>query len=135
MTKRSKFGLLNLQQASIKASENDSPNEFLFFEHIQTRFQKNKGGRPSKKWGKGSRRAFVLWLIARELPLEERRKISNRKLIQCAQKMQYKALFSNCAFTTIEHSVARGKTTLEIDREWNSEVCKKLFEVIHKLQA
>ena len=134
MTKDSKFGLLNLKQSDIKADDGDTPNEFLFFGNEQTLPEKNKGGRPSLKWGKGSRRAYVLWLIAKEFDPDQRKKISNRKLIQIAQNMQYSALFKNCAFKTLEQSISRGKTALEIDGEWNSEVCKKLFKVIHKLQ-
>ena len=134
MTKDSKFGLLNLKQSYIKADDGDTPNEFLFLESEQTPPEKNKGGRPRLDWGKGSRRAYVLWLIAKELPPDQRKKISNRKLIQIAQNMQYSALFKNCAFKTLEQSISRGKTALEIDGKWNSEVCKKLFKVIHKLQ-
>ena len=135
MTKDRKFGLLNPEQSNMKADDGDAPNEFLFFENEQAPPEKNKGGRPSLKWGKGSRRAYVLWLIAKELPPDQRKKISNRKLIQIAQNMQYSALFKNCAFKTLEQSISRGKTALEIDSEWNSEVCKKLFKVIHKLQS
>ena len=134
MTKDSKFGLLNLEQSNMEADDGDAPNEFLFFENEPIAFPKNKGGRPSLKYGKEARRAYVLWLIAKALPSEQRKKISNRKLIQIAQTMQYRALFSNCAFKTLEQSISRGKTALEIDSEWNSEVCKKLFKVIHKLQ-
>ena len=129
-----KFGLLNLKQSNIETDDNDTSDEFLSFENEPIALPKNKGGRPSLKYGKGSRRAYVLWLIAKELPSEQRKKISNRKLIKIAKTMQYRALFSNCAFKTLEQSISRGKTALEIDSEWNSEVCKKLFNVIHKLQ-
>ena len=134
MTKDSKFGLLNLEQVDLEPSFHNASNEFLFFENEQIFRQKNKGGRPSVKWGKGSRRAYVLWLFAKELPQDQRKKISNRELIQIAQTTQYRALFSNCLFGTLEQSISRGKTALEIDDEWNSEVCKKLFKVNHKLQ-
>ena len=134
MTKDRKFGLLKLEQSNMEADDGDAPNEFLFFENEPIAFPKNKGGRPSLKYGKEARRAYVLWLIAKALPSEQRKKISNRKLIQIAQTMQYRALFSNCAFKTLEQSISRGKTALEIDSEWNSEVCKKLFKVTHKLQ-
>ena len=134
MTKDSKFGLLNLEQVDLEPGVQNASNEFLFFENEQIFPKKNKGGRPSIKWGKGSRRAYVLWLIAKELPQDQRKKISNRKLIQIAQTTQYRALFSNCLFGTLEQSISRGKTALEIDNEWNSEVCKKLFKVNHKLQ-
>ena len=134
MTKDSKFGLLNLEQVDLEPGVHNAPNEFLFIENEQIPPEKNKGGRPSIKWEKGSRRAYKLWLIAKELPPDQRKKISNRKLIQIAQNMQYSALFKNCAFKTLEQSISRGKKALEIDGEWNSEVCKKLFKVIHKLQ-
>ena len=134
MTKDSKFGLLNLEQVDLEPGAQNASNEFLFFENEQIFPPKSKGGRPSVKWGKGSRRAYVLWLFAKELPPDQRKKISNRKLIQIAQTTQYRALFSNCLFGTLEQSISRGKTALEIDGEWNSEVCKKLFKVNHKLQ-
>ena len=134
MTISYKYGLLNLEQTHLGLGSHDASNEFLFFETQQTPTEKNKGGRPSLKWGKGSRRAFVIWMIAKELPPDQRKTISNRKLIQIAQNMQHSALFKNCEFKTLEQSISRGKTALEIDGEWNSEVCKKLFKVIHKLQ-
>ena len=134
MTKDSKFGLLNLEQVDLEPCVQNASNDFLLFGNEQTFPKKNKGGRPSIKWGKGSRRAYVLWLFAKELPQDQRKKISNRKLIQIAQTTQYRALFSNCLFGTLEQSISRGKTALEIDGEWNSEVCKKLFKVNHKLQ-
>jgi hypothetical protein len=134
MIKDSKFGLLNLKQSNIETDDNNTSDEFLSFENEAIALPKNKGGRPSLKYGKESRRAYVLWLVAKELPSEQRKKISNRKLIQIAQTMQYRALFSNCTFKTLEESISRGKTALEIDDEWNSKVCKKLFEDIRKLQ-
>jgi len=47
----------------------------------------NKGGRPSKTYHINERRAYCLWLIAKEMSEDKRAKTTNRKLIELAKKM------------------------------------------------
>jgi hypothetical protein len=94
----------------------------------------NKGGRPHKKYHINERRAYCLWLIAKEMPEEARAKITNRKLIEIAHTMPFRGLFTSSQ-QTLETSVSRGKKTLKIDNFWNSKVCVLLAEDIPKLQS
>ena len=59
-------------------------------------------------------------------------KITNRDLILLAQEVynsdSTKDLFNERITATIEQSVSRGRTSLKIDENWNSEVCEKLYE-------
>ena len=45
----------------------------------------NKGGRPRKTYHINERRAYCLWLIAKEMSEDQRAKITNRKLIELAK--------------------------------------------------
>lgn len=94
----------------------------------------NRGGRPHKKYHINERRAYCLWLIAKEMPEEARAKITNRKLIEIAHKMPFRGLFKSSQ-QTLETSISRGKRTLKIDKFWNSKVCVLLEEEIPKLQS
>jgi hypothetical protein len=94
----------------------------------------NKGGRPRKTYHIDERRAYCLWLIAKEMPEEARAKITNRKLIEIAHTMPFRGLFTSSQ-QTLETSVFRGKKTLKIDNFWNSKVCVLLAEDIPKLQS
>jgi hypothetical protein len=94
----------------------------------------NKGGRPRKTYHIDERRAYCLWLIAKEMPEEARAKITNRKLIEIAHTMPFRGLFTSSQ-QTLETSVSRGKKTLKIDNFWNSKVCVLLAEDIPKLQS
>ena len=62
----------------------------------------------------------------------EKAKITNRDLILLAQEVynsnSTKDLFNERITATIEQSVSRGRTSLKIDENWNSEVCEKLYE-------
>lgn len=68
----------------------------------------NKGGRPRKTYHIDERRAYCLWLIAKEMPEEARAKITNRKLIEIAHTMPFRGLFTSSQ-QTLETSVSRGK--------------------------
>ena len=94
----------------------------------------NKGGRPRKTYHIDERRAYCLWLIAKEMSEDKRAKITNRKLIELAHKMPFRALFTSPQ-QTLETSISRGKKTLKIDKFWNSKVCVLLEEEIPKLPS
>ena len=94
----------------------------------------NKGGRPRKTYHIDERRAYCLWLIAKEISEDKRAKITNRKLIELAHKMPFRGLFTSSQ-QTLETSISRGKKTLKIDKFWNSKVCVLLEEEIPKLQS
>jgi len=94
----------------------------------------NKGGRPRKTYHINERRAYCLWLIAKEMSEVERAKITNRKLIEIAHTMPFRGLFISSQ-QTLETSISRGKKTLKIDKFWNSKVCVLLAEDIPKLQS
>lgn len=94
----------------------------------------NKGGRPRKTYHINERRAYCLWLIAKEISEVERAKITNRKLIEIAHTMPFRGLFISSQ-QTLETSISRGKKTLKIDKFWNSKVCVLLEEEIPKLQS
>jgi len=94
----------------------------------------NKGGRPRKTYHINERRAYCLWLIAKEMSEVERAKITNRKLIEIAHTMPFRGLFISSQ-QTLETSISRGKKTLKIDKFWNSKVCVLLEEEIPKQQS
>jgi len=94
----------------------------------------NKGGRPRKTYHIDERRAYCLWLIAKEMSEDKRAKITNRKLIELAHKMPFRGLFTSSQ-QTLETSISRGKKTIKIDKFWNSKVCVLLEEEIPKLQS
>lgn len=94
---------------------------------------KNKGGRPQKSCHINERRAYCLWLIAKDFSQSERAKLTNRKLIEMMHKTPFKGLFKSSQ-QTLEPSVSRGKKTLKIDDLWNSKVCDLLEQDIRKLQ-
>ena len=94
----------------------------------------NKGGRPRKTYHIDERRAYCLWLIAKEMSEDKRAKITNRKLIEIAHTLPFRGLFKSSQ-KTLETSISRGKKTLKIDKFWNSKVCVLLEEEIPKLQS
>jgi len=94
----------------------------------------NKSGRPRKTYHINERRAYCLWLIAKEMSEDKRAKITNRKLIEIAHTLPFRGLFKSSQ-QTLETSISRGKKTLKIDKFWNSKVCVLLEEEIPKLQS
>ena len=111
----------------------ESPED-VKIEITRTKPPINKGGRPRKKYHVNERRAYCLWLIAKEMSEDKRAKITNRKLIELAKKMPFRGLFISSQ-QTLETSISRGKKTLKIDKFWNSKVCVLLEEEIPKLQS
>ena len=111
----------------------ESPED-VKIEITRTRPPINKGGRPRKTYHIDDRRAYCLWLIAKEMSEDKRAKITNRKLIELAHKMPFRGLFISSQ-QTLETSISRGKKTLKIDKFWNSKVCVLLEEEIPKLQS
>ena len=110
--------------------------EDVKIEVARTKSPINKGGRPRKTYHLNERRAYCLWLIAKEMSVDERAKITNRKLIELAKKMSFRGLFNDMTSqATLEQSISRGKRTLKIDKHWNSKVCVLLEEEIPKLQS
>ena len=73
----------------------------------------------------------MCWNVRRALGAPDG-KISNRELIRCIRDVENKLQIPNDkrAFTstdaTCEQSLSRGKKLLEIDNNWNSEVCEKV---------
>ena len=111
----------------------ESPED-VKIEITRTRPPINKGGRPRKTYHIDERRAYCLWLIAKEISEDKRAKITNRKLIELAHKMPFRGLFTSSQ-QTLETSISRGKKTLKIDKFWRSKVCVFLEEEIPKLQS
>jgi hypothetical protein len=111
----------------------ESPED-VKIEITRTRPPINKGGRPRKTYHIDERRAYCLWLIAKEISEDKRAKITNRKLIELAHKMPFRGLFTSSQ-QTLETSISRGKKTLKIDKFWNSKVCVLLEEEIPKLKS
>jgi hypothetical protein len=111
----------------------ESPED-VKIEITRTKPPINKGGRPRKTYHIDERRAYCLWLIAKEMSEDKRAKITNRKLIELAHKMPFRGLFISSQ-QTLETSISRGKKTLKIDKFWNSKVCVLLEEEIPKLQS
>ena len=111
----------------------ESPED-VKIEITRTKPPINKGGRPRKTYHIDERRAYCLWLIAKEMSEDKRAKITNRKLIELAHKMPFRGLFTSSQ-QTLETSISRGKKTLKIDKFWNSKVCVLLEEEIPKLQS
>ena len=112
------------------------PGESLEVAELETQSiipPKNKGGRPRKSYHINERRAYCLWLIAKDFSQSERAKLTNRKLIEMAHKTPFKGLFKSSQ-QTLEPSISRGKKTLKIDDLWNSKVCDLLEQDIRKLQ-
>jgi len=96
---------------------------------------KDKGGRPKRKFHINERRAYCLWLIAKQISEETRIKTTNRELIEIARNKPFRDLFKkSTSQETLEQSISRGKTALKIDKEWRSEVCDLLEQVLNKLQ-
>ncbi|GAG18884.1 unnamed protein product, partial [marine sediment metagenome] len=105
----------------------------------QTAKLKPRKGRPPKNPHDNidANRARALWRIAHVIgaltqksPHDPRRgvKITTRQLIQLAKDVvpASEGLFEPYVTdTTIEQSVSRGRSILEIDDEWRSKVCEK----------
>ena len=127
MSDKKPMGLL--QYLALTEAEQDfysltgrMPGESLEVAELETQSMippKNKGGRPRKSYHINERRAYCLWLMAKDFSQSERAKLTNRKLIEMAHKTP---------------SISRGKKTLKIDDLWNSKVCDLLEQDIRKLQ-
>jgi len=94
---------------------------------------KNDNGRPKKSilLGIDQKRVFALWFMIKDWSLVKKSNTSNRELILLAQENEYsittKKLFIGM-IATLEQSVSRGRNKLEVDENWNSEICEQLFE-------
>lgn len=97
------------------------------------KLSKNPNGRPKKSilLGIDQKRVFALWFMIKDWSLVKKSNTSNRELILFAQENEYsittKKLFIGM-IPTLEQSVSRGRNKLEVDENWNSEICKQLFE-------
>ena len=69
--------------------------------------------------------------MIKDWSLVKKSNTSNRDLILLAQENEYsittKKLFIGM-IATLEQSVSRGRNKLEVDENWNSEICEQLFE-------
>ena len=84
--------------------------EDVKIEVARTKSPINKGGRPRKTYHLNERRAYCLWLIAKEMSVDERAKITNRKLIELAKKMSFRGLFIDMTSqATLEQSISAGR--------------------------
>ena len=94
---------------------------------------KNANGRPKKSilLGIDQKRVFALWFMIKDWSQVKKSNTSNRELILLAQENEYsittKKLFIGM-IATLEQSVSRGRNKLEVDENWNSEICEQLFE-------
>ena len=97
------------------------------------KLSKNPNGRPKKSilLGIDQKRVFALWFMIKDWSLVKKSNTSNRELILFAQENEYsittKKLFVGMT-PTLEQSVSRGRNKLEVDENWNSEICEQLFE-------
>ena len=97
------------------------------------KLSKNPNGRPKKSilLGIDQKRVFALWFMIKDWSLVKKSNTSNRELILFAQENEYsittKKLFIGM-IATLEQSVSRGRNKLEVDENWNSEICEQLFE-------
>lgn len=97
------------------------------------KLSKNPNGRPKKSilLGIDQKRVFALWFMIKDWSLVKKSNTSNRELILLAQENEYsittKKLFIGM-IATLEQSVSRGRNKLEVDENWNSEICEQLFE-------
>ena len=94
---------------------------------------KNDNGRPKKSilLGIDQKRVFALWFMIKDWSQVKKSMSSNRELILLAQENECsittKKLFVGM-IPTLEQSVSRGRNKLEVDENWNSEICEQLFE-------
>ena len=69
--------------------------------------------------------------MIKDWSLVKKSNTSNRELILLAQENECsittKKLFIGM-IPTLEQSVSRGRNKLEVDENWNSEICEQLFE-------
>lgn len=94
---------------------------------------KKKAGRKQLGEYKGidCRRALALWKYVQfSYPPEARNKLINRQLINDFQNLEKNdsnpsKLFSSMV-ESLEQSISRGRSKLNIDQYWNSDVCEKL---------
>ena len=94
---------------------------------------KNDNGRPKKSilLGIDQKRVFALWFMIKDWSQVKKSNTSNRDLILLAKENECsittKKLFIGM-IATLEQSVSRGRNKLEVDENWNSEICEQLFE-------
>ena len=97
------------------------------------KLSKNPNGRPKKSilLGIDQKRVFALWFMIKDWSLVKKSNTSNRDLILLAKgnecSITTKKLFVGMT-PTLEQSVSRGRNKLEVDENWNSEICEQLFE-------
>ena len=97
------------------------------------KLSKNPNGRPKKSilLGIDQKRVFAIWFMIKDWSLVKKSNTSNRELILLAQENEYsittKKLFIGM-IATLEQSVSRGRNKLEVDENWNSEICEQLFK-------
>lgn len=95
---------------------------------------KNMAGRPklAEYQGIDCRRALAIYYhVQLSTPFHERAALTSRALINqmqhfCALGHLPNNLFP-AAHATLEASVSRGRTKLEIDKDWASPICEKLL--------
>ncbi|MGB1344214.1 MAG: hypothetical protein ACPH9M_06070 [Amylibacter sp.] len=94
---------------------------------------KNDNGRPKKSilLGIDQKRVFALWFMIKDWSQVKKSNTSNRDLIHLAKEnkssITTKKLFIG-SIATLEQSMSRGRNKLEVDENWNSEICEQLFE-------
>ena len=97
------------------------------------KLSKNPNGRPkiSILLSLDQKRVFALWFMIKDWSQVKKSNTSNRELILLAQENECsnttKKLFIGM-IATLEQSVSRGRNKLEVDENWNSEICEQLFK-------
>lgn len=110
----------------------------LYEQSLRLKGYKRPRGRPKKPASKiqslDAWRAFILWNYAQKLSVDARSKVSNRELIAFAAKVEGMLSVPNQerAFPPggdFESSISRGKSALEIDKNWTSALCEEIARI------
>ena len=95
---------------------------------------KRVGGRPAKSnlQKVDNLRAFTIWFVIwKYLPDLELAKYTNRRLIEFMKSSENGLPNSKKYFhvttNNLEQSLSRGRTNLQIDENWHSDVCEKVY--------
>lgn len=109
-----------------------------FFYALEKSKPKRQGAPPKVKYQNlHCERAFWLWMLAKNISTAQgvrldRNALTNRELIRVARSVgdkipNHKRLFHTGSDETLETSVSRGIKELEINDEWQSDVCEKIL--------
>ena len=77
-----------------------------------------------------SQRAFFIWLEVKNWPINRRRIVTNRELIERMRNLTNNEMRVKYwpDRQSLEQSISRGRKKLKIDNNWNSKVCEKILQ-------